>query len=86
MDVGLAVLSGKADAGPAIRAVADILGLDFVPTHWERFDLLINKDIFFHKNIQSFLSLPAEPRFKTMAAEIAGYDFSRSGKMVYPIE
>ncbi|MEW6077099.1 MAG: helix-turn-helix transcriptional regulator [Thermodesulfobacteriota bacterium] len=85
MDVGLAVLSGKADAGPGIRVVADILGLGFIPAHWERFDFLINKETFFHKSIQAFLSLPAEPRFKAMAAEIPGYDFSKSGKMVYPL-
>jgi excisionase family DNA binding protein len=86
LDVGLAVLSGKADAGPAIRAVADILGLGFIPAHWERFDFLISKDMFFQKNIQAFLSLPAEPRFKALAGEISGYDLSMSGKMVYPFE
>ena len=85
LDVGLAVLSGKADAGPGIRAVAEILGLGFVPAHWERFDLLISKAIFFQKNIQAFLSLPAEPRFQALAAEIPGYDLSLSGKMVYPV-
>ncbi len=49
MDVGLEILSGKADAGPAIRPVANILGLDFIPVCWERFDLLIAKDKFLNK-------------------------------------
>ncbi len=86
LDVGLAVLSGQADAGPAIRAVADILGLGFIPAHWERFDFLINKNMFFQKNIQAFLSLLDDPGFKAMAAEISGYDLSMCGKMVYPVE
>ncbi len=84
LDVGLAVLSGRADAGPGIRAVAQILDLAFIPFHWERFDLLINKEMFFARNVQAFLSLFAEPRFKELAAGITGYDLSRSGKMVYP--
>lgn len=84
LDVGLAVLSGRADAGPAIRAVADTLDLSFIPFHWECFDLLINKEMFFARNVQSFLSLLADRRFKELAAEIAGYDVSKSGQMVYP--
>jgi len=84
LDVGLAVLSGRADAGPGIRAVAQILDLAFIPFHWERFDLLINKEMFFARNVQAFLSLFAEPRFKELAAGITGYDLSKSGKMVYP--
>lgn len=84
LDVGLEVLTGRADAGPAIRAAAELLELSFIPFHWERFDLLINKDMFFNKNVQAFLSVLAEPRFKQMAAKMPGYDLSRSGKMVYP--
>ncbi|HIC85188.1 MAG TPA: helix-turn-helix domain-containing protein, partial [Desulfobacterales bacterium] len=41
LDVGLEVLSGQADAGPGIKAVAQLLGLEFLSWQWERFDLLI---------------------------------------------
>jgi len=84
LDAGLAVLSGKADAAPAIRPVADLLGLDFLPLRWERFDLLINRDRFFEPTVQRFVSLLHEPVFKEMANEFVGYDITVSGKMIYP--
>ncbi|MBC8441578.1 MAG: helix-turn-helix transcriptional regulator [Deltaproteobacteria bacterium] len=84
MDVGLQILTKKADAGPGIRPVASILGLDFVPICWERFDLLINKDRFFDKGIQLFLSLLKGKVIQATAEEFGGYDLSYTGKMIYP--
>ncbi|MDD9302426.1 MAG: helix-turn-helix transcriptional regulator [Desulfobacter sp.] len=84
MDVGIAVLSGAAHAGPGIRAVANILGLDFIPLNWERFDLLVNKDRFFDKGIQLFLSLLKGKVIQRTAEKYGGYDLSMTGKMVYP--
>lgn len=84
MDIGLAVLSGTADAGPGIKPVAEKLNLDFIPICWERFDLLISKDRFFDKGIQLFLGLLKEDFFKKTAEALGGYDLSRSGSMVYP--
>ncbi|MCK5836497.1 MAG: helix-turn-helix transcriptional regulator [Desulfobacula sp.] len=84
MDVGLQILSGKADAGPGIRPVASILGLDFIPICQERFDLLINKDRFFDQGIQLFLSLLKGKVIKMAAEEYGGYDLSYTGKMIYP--
>jgi excisionase family DNA binding protein len=84
LDVGLEVLSGRAGAGPGIRPAAARLGLDFLPMHWERFDLLIAKERFFDKNIQSFLGLLHEEEFRSQAAAFEGYDLSQCGKMVYP--
>ena len=84
MDVGLQILTKKADAGPGIRPVASILGLDFIPICWERFDLLINKDRFFDKGIQLFLSLLKGKVIQATAEEFGGYDLSYTGKMIYP--
>jgi molybdate-binding protein len=84
MDVGLAVLKGKADVGPAIQPVADQLGLDFLPWRWERYDLLIPKERFFDKAMQLFLGLLHESDFERMAAAVQGYDVSMSGKMLFP--
>lgn len=84
MDIGLAVLTGKADAGPGIQAVASRLGLGFIPMRMERFDLLISKDRFFDQGIQLFLGLLKEPFFKKSAEALGGYDLSISGSMVYP--
>lgn len=83
MDVGLAVLSGRVDAGPGIQAVAEQLGLDFVPWRWERYDLLIRKERFFSEPMQRFLGLLHEERFHRIASAYQGYDTSISGKMLF---
>lgn len=84
MDVGLQILTKKADAGPGIRPVASLLGLDFIPICWERFDLLINKDRFFDQGIQLFLSLLKGKVIQSAAEKFGGYDLSYTGKMIYP--
>lgn len=84
LDVGLEVLSGRADLGPGIRAVAGLLGLDFLPLRWERYDLLITKERFFDEGVQLFLGLLHEEPFVEIAQSLAGYDVSMSGKMVFP--
>lgn len=85
MDIGLEILSGRVDAGPAIKSVAKTLDLDFVPVCLERFDFLMLKDRFFDKGIQLFLGLMKEEFFKASAKSLGGYDISKSGDMVYPM-
>jgi molybdate-binding protein len=84
MDVALEVLSGRADAGPAITAVAGLLDLDFIPLRSERFDLVISKDRFFDQGVQLFLGLFYEESFRVLADGLQGYDLSLCGKMVFP--
>ena len=86
LDVGLEVLSGRAEAGPAIRTVARLLDLDFLPLRWERFDLLIPKERFFEKRVQLFLGLLHDKAFLELADELKGYDLQMCGKMVFPEE
>lgn len=83
LDVGLEILSGRADAGPCIEVVAQLLDLDFMPLRWERFDLLVSKDHFFKQETQQFLGLVQDNEFRSMAASLAGYDVSMAGKMVF---
>ena len=86
MDVALEILAGKADAGPGIRAVASLLGLDFIPLRWERYDLLISKERFFDKGVQLFVSMLQEEAFHELGKSLDGYDLSTSGKMVFKSE
>ena len=72
MDAGIEVLTGRADASPAIRAVAGLLDLDFLPLRWERYDLLIARERFFEKGIQDFIGLLHEKSFKELAASYGG--------------
>jgi excisionase family DNA binding protein len=84
LDVGLEILAGRADAGPAIRAVASLLDIDFIPLRWERYDLMVSKERFFDEGIQRFLSLLLDAQFQKIAEALEGYDISMSGKMVFP--
>lgn len=84
MDVGIEVLSGRADVGLGIRAIAGLLELDFIPMRWERYDLLIAKDRFFDPGIQRFIGLLHEPVFRNLAGEYKGYAVDLAGKMIFP--
>ncbi len=84
LDAGLELLAGRADAAPAIRAVAGMLDLDFIPLRWERFDLLIGREHFFEKGVQSFISLLHDAEFRRLAESFEGYDVSLCGKMLFP--
>ncbi|MEA3415182.1 MAG: helix-turn-helix transcriptional regulator [Thermodesulfobacteriota bacterium] len=86
MDVGLEILAGHADAGPGIKPVASLLGLEFIPVRWERYDLLITKERFFDKGVQLFIGLLQEQAFYDLTKMFDGYDVSISGKIVFPQE
>ena len=84
MDIGLAILSGQADAGPCIQPVAEQMGLHFIPWRWERYDLVVLKERFFDLEVQRFLALLHEKAFHALAEGLDGYDLSFSGRMVFP--
>ena len=86
LDVGLEILSGRSDVGPGIKAVAGLLGLDFVSLGWERFDFLILKNRFFEKGVQLFLGLLHEADFRELAHDLGGYDLNICSRMVFPQE
>lgn len=86
MDVGLEILAGRADAGPCIKPVASLLGLEFIPVRWERYDLLITKERFFDKGVQLFIGLLHEQAFIDLAKNLDGYDVNTSGKVIFPQE
>ncbi len=83
IDVGLEILAGRADVGPGIEAVAGALDLGFLPLRWERFDLLVSKEVFFEQAIQSFFGLLQSESFKEIGNGIPGYDMSLAGKIVF---
>lgn len=84
LDVGLEILGGRADAAPGIKAVAGLLGLDFLPLRWERFDLLVLKSRFFERETQLFLGLLHESAFHGLVETLEGYDLSLCGRVVFP--
>lgn len=84
VDVGIEILSGRADCGMAISGVAGLLDLEYMPIRNERYDLVISKEYFFEEGVQLFIGLLHEDSFRSMAEGLIGYDLKLSGKMVYP--
>ncbi|NOY86545.1 MAG: helix-turn-helix transcriptional regulator [Deltaproteobacteria bacterium] len=82
MEVGVSVMKGQADVGLAIQAVAEMLGLDFIPLFLERFDLVVYRDTFFQKEIQNFFGLLNTGEFTGIAAGLTGYDISGAGRIL----
>jgi len=82
-DLGLAVLEGKADAGLAIRAVAQQLRLGFVPLRIERFDLVLRRRDYFEPPLQKLFAFARTPIFAARAQELGGYDVSGTGRVVW---
>ena len=78
-DVGLAIVEGRADAGLGIRAAAHQYGLDFVPLHRERYDLMIRRRDFFQPPLRRLMAFCESPEFSARAAEMAGYDLAGFG-------
>lgn len=86
IDVGFEIITGNADTGLGIRAVARALNLDFIPVQWERYDLIVPKSCYFDKKIQNFISLLRDPRIVSYAEKLGGYDLQRSATVIYPGE
>ena len=82
LETALSVLTGKADVGLGIQAVAGMTGCSFAPIRQERFDLIIRKENYFMEQVQEMLKLLADREFHELAALLPGYDVTGSGRIV----
>jgi putative molybdopterin biosynthesis protein len=82
MAVGVAVLSGAADAGMGILAAARALGLDFIPLVKERYDLVIPEEFFDSQGIQMMLDIMTSREYRQRIEAMGGYDASSSGEVL----
>jgi len=80
-DVAQAIRVGRADCGIAVRAVANAVGLGFVPITWERFDLVMHQRHFFRPQLQAFVRFLAGDVFAAQAEDAGGYDLAGSGQI-----
>jgi putative molybdopterin biosynthesis protein len=83
IEVGLAVLDGRADAGMAVRAVARQLRLDFVPVYRERYDLVMRRRDYFKPEMQALLEFARTQEAVAKAGDLRGYDVGGFGKVRY---
>jgi putative molybdopterin biosynthesis protein len=82
-EVGLSLISGEADVGIASAAVAKILDLNFQPLVSERFDMILDKDIFFQPAIQAFIETLQSDQFKNRVEKIGNYNFKDTGRILH---
>lgn len=82
-DIASAIFDGKADAGIAVRAVADRHKLGFVPLRWECFDLALRRRDYFEPPMQKLLRFARTSEFAEKAQTLGGYDLSAAGTVNY---
>jgi putative molybdopterin biosynthesis protein len=81
-EVALAVRTGEADVGMAVSSVARIFDLGFVPLREERFDMVLDRSLFFEQRFQALLDRMASAPFRERVGRIGGYDFRECGKVL----
>lgn len=84
--VASAIATGVADVGPGLRATAVAWGLDFIPLGEERYDLAIPRQAFESHRLRTLLSSLHGNTLRAIAADLAGYDLSRSGQVIARIK
>jgi molybdate-binding protein len=76
------VVSGEADACMATRSAARTFGLDFVPLHSARYDLVMRKRTADLPNVKAFLDVLQRATLRRKLEVLAGYDTSQTGALV----
>jgi len=83
MAVGIAVASGLADAGLAVRAAAQALALEFIPVASEQYDLLFARAFFDSARGAYLAEIMRSDSFKNAVAALGGYDTRLSGEILF---
>jgi molybdate-binding protein len=76
------VVSREADVCLATRSAAQTFGLDFVPLHSERYDLVMRKRTADLPAVKAFLDVLQRSSLRRKLEVLAGYDTSRTGTLV----
>jgi len=79
LEVAIAVASGQADTGLAVRAAATALGLGFVPAAWEDFDIVLSGDTL--PAAEPLIAALRTPAVRSSIDTLGGYDLSRAGSV-----
>ncbi len=81
--VAVAVASGKADVGVAIKTVAARYGLDFIPLRSEEYDFVVRKDRWSRGVVREFLNVLTSDEFARKLGEIEGLSvYERTGEVI----
>ncbi|MGF9910660.1 substrate-binding domain-containing protein [Brevibacillus porteri] len=73
----------EADVGVGIEKAASLVGVEFVPTVRERYDLVLLKNKDNEPLIQAVLDVLGSRPFQKELEAVGGYDLSQTGKIMY---
>jgi len=76
------VASGSADACLATRSAARAFGLDFVPLHSERYDLILRRATLELPAAKAFLDVLQRSLLRRKLETLAGYDTAQTGAVL----
>jgi len=76
------VVAREADVCLATRSAAQTFGLDFVPLHSERYDLVMRRRTADLPAVKAFLDVLQRAALRRKLEVLAGYDTSRTGSLV----
>lgn len=82
LEVAQAVASGQVTTGVSIAAVAATFGLDFIPLHRSRYDLVLFKSYLEEAPIQQLLNTLGHRRVLSQLEALGGYDVSETGEVM----
>jgi molybdate-binding protein/DNA-binding XRE family transcriptional regulator len=77
-----AIVAGEADVCVATRSAAQTFGLDFVPIHTARYDLVMRKKTADLPTVKAFLDVLQRATLRRKLEVLAGYDTSQTGALV----
>ncbi len=80
--VAEAVFTGIADVGISTASVAATFGLEFIPLHSSRYDLVILKEYLEEAPVQQLLSTLGHRLVHSQLEVLGGYDTSKTGDVV----
>ncbi len=83
LELGRAIVEGKADMGIGAEAVGRFYDLDFIPLQEERYDLVIPTKYFHsHPGMPLFLDTLVTRGFRQEIEALGGYDTKEMGKII----
>ncbi|KAB8314320.1 helix-turn-helix domain-containing protein [Tolypothrix campylonemoides VB511288] len=85
-EVALAVATGKADTGVSTASVAAAFGLEFIPLHRSRYDLVLLKQYLEEAPVQQLLGTLGHRQVISQLQALGGYDTSLTGEVVATVE
>ena len=83
MAVAVAIASGLADTGLAVRSSAKALDLDFIPVGQEQYDLLFLRSFFESEMGEKLLVVIRSDDFKKAMEILGGYEARSTGEILY---